>query len=209
MVTRTLTRSLAFLVSFSEIQKKCSESSLAELILLKTYLIVSWSWTIILDVWCQKHSINAFFPTLSAFGLMGGRHRSARSARHHHHSPYHHPAHQHHHAASNALVNPVFRDPFAGFGMSPFGLLGGPLMGFGGGPHRSIFDEFDDGMQMHHPGMQMHPAAVGGGFTSVQTFSGSMGGLNGGVGMRSSSTSTRFVNGKKITTKRYTIRFFA
>ena len=77
-------------------------------------------------------------------------------------------------------------------------------MGFGGGPHRSIFDEFDDGMQMHHPGMQMHPAAVGGGFTSVQTFSGSMGGLNGGVGMRSSSTSTRFVNGKKITTKRYT-----
>ena len=78
-------------------------------------------------------------------------------------------------------------------------------MGFGGGPHRSIFDEFDDGMQMHHPGMQMHPAAVGGGFTSVQTFSGSMGGLNGGVGMRSSSTSTRFVNGKKITTKRYTI----
>ena len=139
---------------------------------------------------------------------MGGRHRSARSARHHHHSPYHHPAHQHHHAASNALVNPVFRDPFAGFGMSPFGLLGGPLMGFGGGPHRSIFDEFDDGMQMHHPGMQMHPAAVGGGFTSVQTFSGSMGGLNGGVGMRSSSTSTRFVNGKKITTKRYAIRFF-
>ena len=149
------------------------------------------------------------FVILSAFGLMGGRHRSARSARHHHHSPYHHPAHQHHHAASNALVNPVFRDPFAGFGMSPFGLLGGPLMGFGGGPHRSIFDDFDDGMQMHHPGMQMHPAAVGGGFTSVQTFSGSMGGLNGGVGMRSSSTSTRFVNGKKITTKRYTIRIFA
>ena len=156
----------------------------------------------------SERSMNATFFTLSAFGLMGGRHRSARSARHHHHSPYHHPAHQHHHAASNALVNPVFRDPFAGFGMSPSGLLGGPLMGFGGGPHRSIFDEFDDGMQMHHPGMQMHPAAVGGGFTSVQTFSGSMGGLNGGVGMRSSSTSTRFVNGKKITTKRYAIRFF-
>ena len=54
MVTRTLTRSLAFLVSFSEIQKKCSESSLAELILLKTYLIVSWSWTIILDFDVQK-----------------------------------------------------------------------------------------------------------------------------------------------------------
>lgn len=137
-----------------------------------------------------------FEDLLDPFGLMGGRHRSARSARHHHHSPYHHPAHQHHHAASNALVNPMFRSPFADFGMmSPFGMLGGPLMGFGGAHHRSIFDDFDDG------GMQMHPAA-GGGFTSVQTFSGSMGGLGGGVGMRSSSTSTRFVNGKKITTKR-------
>jgi len=38
----------------------------------------------------------------------------------------------------------------------------------------------------------------------MQTFSGSMGGgmMAGGMGMRSSSTSTRFVNGKKITTKK-------
>merc|ERR1712156_1049227 len=44
----------------------------------------------------------------------------------------------------------------------------------------------------------------GNGFTSVQTFSGTMGQPGGGfgMGMHSSSTSTRFVNGKKITTKR-------
>jgi len=133
---------------------------------------------------------------------MGGRHRSARSARHHHHSPYHHPAHhQQHIAATNALANP-FRSPFADFGMSPFGLLGhNPLMGFGGG--RNIFDEFEAA-----PGVGGHGGGlVGGmpmGFTSVQTFSGSMGGgmMAGGMGMRSSSTSTRFVNGKKITTKK-------
>ena len=135
---------------------------------------------------------------VSAFGLMGGRHRSSRSARHHHHSPYHHPAHQHH-AATTALANP-FRSPFADFGMSPFGLLGNPLMGFGGGQlghhHRSIFDEFE----------AAQPMGGGMGFSSVQTFSGSMGGMGaGGMGMRSSSTSTRFVNGKKITTKRYLI----
>ena len=129
---------------------------------------------------------------------MGGRHRSSRSARHHHHSPYHHPAHQHH-AATTALANP-FRSPFADFGMSPFGLLGNPLMGFGGGQlghhHRSIFDEFE----------AAQPMGGGMGFSSVQTFSGSMGGMGaGGMGMRSSSTSTRFVNGKKITTKRYLI----
>ena len=136
------------------------------------------------------HDLLIFFK---AFGVMGGRHRSARSARHHHHSPYHHPAHHQHIDATNALANP-FRSPFADFGMSPFGLLGhNPLMGFGGG--RNIFDEFElvGGMPM--------------GFTSVQTFSGSMGGgmMAGGMGMRSSSTSTRFVNGKKITTKKYVL----
>ena len=132
---------------------------------------------------------------------MGGRHRSARSARHHHHhSPYHHPAHQQHIAATNALANP-FRSPFADFGMSPFGLLGhNPLMGFGGG--RNIFDEFEAAPGLAGPGGGMQ------GFTSMQTFSGSMGGggmMAGGMGIRSSSTSTRFVNGKKITTKKYVL----
>ena len=142
------------------------------------------------------HDLLIFFK---AFGVMGGRHRSARSARHHHHSPYHHPAHhQQHIAATNALANP-FRSPFADFGMSPFGLLGhNPLMGFGGG--RNIFDEFEAAPGLAGPGGMQ-------GFTSMQTFSGSMGGgmMAGGMGMRSSSTSTRFVNGKKITTKKYVL----
>jgi hypothetical protein len=68
-------------------------------------------------------------------------------------------------------------------------------MGFGG-QHQamnSIFNQMDGGA---------------GGFTSVQTFStGAMGGFGGGapgsgMGMRSSSSSTRFVNGKKVTTKK-------
>ena len=64
-------------------------------------------------------------------------------------------------------------------------------MGFGGG--RNIFDEFEAAPGLAGPGGMQ-------GFTSMQTFSGSMGGgmMAGGMGMRSSSTSTRFVNGKKI-----------
>ena len=78
--------------------------------------------------------------------------------------------------------------------MSPFGLLGGGLMtGFGGHGlnQANIFD--------------MNSFGTGGGmqgFTSMQTFS--SGGAP-GMGMRSSSTSTKFVNGKKVTTKRYVI----
>ena len=77
-------------------------------------------------------------------------------------------------------------------------------MGFGGG--RNIFDEFEAAPSVGGHGGGL----VGGmpmGFTSVQTFSGSMGGgmMAGGMGMRSSSTSTRFVNGKKITTKKYVL----
>lgn len=125
-----------------------------------------------------------FEDLFDPFGLLGGgRQRSARSR--HHHSPYHHPAHQ---IGSTAVANP-FRSPFADFGMSPFGLLGGgALMGFGG--HGNIFD------QLQPPG-----GGDGTAFSSVQTFSGAMGGAP-SMGMRSSSTSTRFVNGKKVTTNR-------
>ena len=76
-------------------------------------------------------------------------------------------------------------------------------MGFGGHGlnQASIFDmnNFDTGGNMGG-GMQ--------GFTSMQTFSGSMGGGGGvpGMGMRSSSTSTRFINGKKVTTKRWVFK---
>merc|ERR1719378_1002815 len=74
--------------------------------------------------------------------------------------------------------------PFGGFG--GFGLgIPGFGMGFGGG---SLFDELDSGF--------------GGG--SVQTFSSSFGsmGAPGGMSVRSSSSSTRIINGRKVTTKR-------
>lgn len=65
-------------------------------------------------------------------------------------------------------------------------------MGFGGQNMLANFETGGVGFE----------APLGGGtsFSSVQTFGGSMGG---GGGMRSQSTSTRYVNGKKITTKRY------
>eukprot|EP00090_Calanus_glacialis_P038754 TRINITY_DN67552_c0_g1_i1.p1 TRINITY_DN67552_c0_g1~~TRINITY_DN67552_c0_g1_i1.p1 ORF type:complete len:320 (-),score=105.91 TRINITY_DN67552_c0_g1_i1:694-1653(-) len=75
--------------------------------------------------------------------------------------------------------------PFGGFG--GFGLgIPGFGMGFGGGG--GLFDELDSGF--------------GGG--SVQTFSSSFGGMGGpqGMSVRSSSSSTRIVNGRKVTTKR-------
>ena len=81
-------------------------------------------------------------------------------------------------------------------------ISGGPLMaGFGGHHHQAlglnqanIFDMNNFDTTGGLGGMQ--------GFTSMQTFSGSMGGAVPGMGMRSSSTSTRFVNGKKVTTKK-------
>jgi len=75
--------------------------------------------------------------------------------------------------------------PFGGFG--GFGLgLPGFGMGFGGGG--GLFDELDSGF----------------GGSSVQTFSSSFGNMggSGGMSVRSSSTSTRIVNGRKITTKK-------
>merc|ERR1719244_2146178 len=72
--------------------------------------------------------------------------------------------------------------PFGSFGGFGFGMPGFG-MGFGAG---SMFDELDAGF---------------GGGSSIQTFSSSFSGSP-GMAMRSSSTSTRFVNGKKITTKK-------
>merc|ERR1719357_1222127 len=78
--------------------------------------------------------------------------------------------------------------------MSPFGSLGGfglGIPGFGMGFGGGMFDDLDSGF--------------GGGGTSVQTFSsfgGMMGGGGGGMNVRSSSTSTRIVNGRKVTTKK-------
>lgn len=75
--------------------------------------------------------------------------------------------------------------------LSPFGNIGGfglGLPGFGMGFGGGMFDDLEGGF---------------GGGTSVQTFSSSFGGMGGpGVGVRSSSTSTRIVNGRKVTTKK-------
>jgi len=80
--------------------------------------------------------------------------------------------------------------------LSPFGNIGGfglGLPGFGMGLGGGMFDDLDSGF---------------GGGTSVQTFSSSFGGMGmmggGGRGMnvRSSSSSTRIVNGRKVTTKK-------
>eukprot|EP00088_Acartia_fossae_P007685 TRINITY_DN13608_c0_g2_i3.p1 TRINITY_DN13608_c0_g2~~TRINITY_DN13608_c0_g2_i3.p1 ORF type:complete len:396 (+),score=103.65 TRINITY_DN13608_c0_g2_i3:41-1228(+) len=72
--------------------------------------------------------------------------------------------------------------PFGAFGGFGFGLPGFG-MGFGGGG--SLFDELD-----------------GGGMSSIQTFSSSSFGGGPGMSMKSTSMSTRFVNGKKITTQK-------
>ena len=73
--------------------------------------------------------------------------------------------------------------PFGGFpGLGGFGMA--PLGGFGGGG--GLFADFNS---LGGPGGGMN----------VQTFS-TIGG--GGANVRSSSTSTKFINGKKITTQR-------
>ena len=142
------------------------------------------------NIFLKIKKYRSLISQFSAFGLLGGRQRSARSR--HIHSPYHHRGHGGHNPTT-ALASP-FRSPFQDFGMSPFGLLGGsPLMGFGA-HHQNMFQDMFDPM-----------GGMGGnGFTSVQTFSGTMGQPGGGfgMGMHSSSTSTRFVNGKKVTTKK-------
>jgi len=75
--------------------------------------------------------------------------------------------------------------PFGAFGGFGFGMPGFG-MGFGGG---SLFDQLDGG-------------GGGGGMTSIQSFSSSSFGGAPGMAMNSTSMSTRFVNGKKVTTKK-------
>lgn len=79
-------------------------------------------------------------------------------------------------------------------------------MGFGLNPHGGMFQDFD---ATETNGFVAATGFPGTSFSSVQTFSGGLGGVGlgahpaaGGMNMRSSSTSTKFVNGKKITTKR-------
>jgi len=117
-----------------------------------------------------------FEELFDPFGV--SRHnRNARSAHRHHH-PY-----TRHTQTSHAVMS-----PFAGlgaFGIQPFGgfglggsMFGGPLLG--GSP--MFLNDFDSGNT-----------------SSIQMFSSGLGPMS---NMRSVSSSTKFVNGKKITTKR-------
>ena len=109
--------------------------------------------------------------------------------------------------------HPMSLSPFGGMGGFGFGLPGFG-MGFGGG----MFDDMDGGFGGYYWLLQIfqltNRSLLGGG-TSVQTFSSSFGGGMGGMSMsmhgmggpagmsvRSSSTSTRIVNGRKVTTKK-------
>jgi len=150
-----------------------------------------------------------FQDIMDTFGVLDGLHGMHRHPRstHHRHHPHAHPehGHHHHHRRSGQHHNQIqtiqpfhlgHPDPFNPFGggggmLSPFGGfpgLGGfgmaPLGGFGGGG--GLFADFNS---LGGPGGGMN----------VQTFS-TIGG--GGANVRSSSTSTKFINGKKITTQR-------
>ncbi|XP_028288717.1 dnaJ homolog subfamily B member 6b isoform X3 [Parambassis ranga] len=75
------------------------------------------------------------------------------------------------------------------------GRMGGPLFGFGG------FPAFGAGFSGFDSGFNSFGEMGGGGFTSFS--SSSFGGGGGGMGnFKSVSTSTKIVNGRKITTKR-------
>ncbi|XP_026746757.1 dnaJ homolog subfamily B member 6 isoform X1 [Trichoplusia ni] len=106
----------------------------------------------------------------------------------------------------------VFREFFGG---SPFGDLFAEINGHGHQQHRhgrrshpstsltsSLFSPFGFGMQ----GLDdifAHAASNGNAFTSFSTFNSSLAGP-GSANMRSTTTTTRIVNGKKITTKKVT-----
>ena len=157
------------------------------------------------------------------------RHHSNRANNHQSNNP-HHAAHAHAAAAAHQAVNDALAMPFGGAAFSPFGAFGG-LSAFGGmgspfgaiagpGMYHVIFQRYGKMIWKYIftysyvlVGGQTTSMSIfggGGGFddfggngASIQTFSSSMGGLSGGMNVRSSSSSTKFVNGKKITTKRY------
>jgi len=118
-------------------------------------------------------------------GMMGGM-MGGMGGMHMHHHHHQQGAPQGRSRQGGGLVIRHRRSPFGGFGLG--------IPGFGMGLGGSMFDDMDGGF---------------GGGSSIQTFSsssfggmGGMPGMGGGVNMRSSSTSTRVMNGKKITTKK-------
>eukprot|EP00095_Tigriopus_kingsejongensis_P012726 maker-scaffold43_size480169-snap-gene-2.22 protein:Tk12726 transcript:maker-scaffold43_size480169-snap-gene-2.22-mRNA-1 annotation:"dnaj homolog subfamily b member 6 isoform x2" len=145
--------------------------------------------------------MDPFEDLLDPFGLLGGhrmrtQHNPAHHRAHHHHNNRHHAHHHgHHHAVAtpSSQLHQIHHrqhqvNPFSSLMMSPFGGLGG----FGGSPLDSLFNTGMGG------GSSFMMSSMGGG-GSIFDFGGGMGG---GGGMAGTSMSTRFVNGKKISTKK-------
>ncbi|XP_071744412.1 dnaJ homolog subfamily B member 6 [Lepeophtheirus salmonis] len=119
-----------------------------------------------------------FFGTSDPFEELLDPFNIMGGARRHHHQQHHHHHRRHHHRHDPLHGIIQTHSAFSDL-MSPFGMLGG----MGGLLSMSNMDPFGGG----------------GGGASIQTFSTSYGGT---PNICSSSTSTRYVNGKKITTKK-------
>jgi len=166
-----------------------------------------------------------FQDILDPFGVLGGIHGVHRHPRHRSHhgatvgavpttrngggggpARRHNHHHHHHHHAAAAAAAPVVSalQPFQ-LHANPFAPLGGGLMSPFGGLEAAFGGAFGGALSPFGAqslfAADLNGAAANG---SVQTFSSMLGGVGGGGvgGMRSSSTSTKFVNGKKITTQR-------
>ena len=129
--------------------------------------------------------------------MLGGS-RSQRNSRagvrHSHHAHHaHHVHHPYHHHRQLFPLSAPLMSPFGGH-ISPFGMS--PFAGFGFGNPGLLCFGGGSGLRTS----SLFPGIENGGFSSVQTFSSGSGFSS--PAMRSVATSTKFVNGKKITTKK-------
>ncbi|XP_071873522.1 dnaJ homolog subfamily B member 6 isoform X2 [Bombus fervidus] len=72
---------------------------------------------------------------------------------------------------------------------------------FGGTSFEDLFSDLTEVGVRLGPNRHSHPSSSSGNFTSFNAFT-SFGGASGGGAVKRTSTSTRFINGKKITTKK-------
>ncbi|TRY79695.1 hypothetical protein TCAL_08327 [Tigriopus californicus] len=152
--------------------------------------------------------IDPFEDMLDPFGLLGGHrarahhHGSHRAHHHHNHNNRHHAAlhgvatsspahHHHHHLHQRQQINPL-----STLMMSPFSGMSAVGGGFGHSPFDSLFGMGGLG------GTSFMMSSMGGGGSIFDVMGTGLGGGGGGAGMAGTSMSTRFVNGKKITTKK-------
>jgi len=139
---------------------------------------------------CHAHGHNGRHENISAAaaGNAGSPHRNERRQRRQHH---------------NHMISTVL-DPFGSIGgnLSPFGSFGSSLSPFGGiSPFGGLLG---GGIQSMFGNMDLFgDNGRNGSFTQTSFSSSSMGG--GGNGIRSTSTTTRIVNGQKITTTQRTM----